>query len=193
MVFITVYRYRGYIKIWLYTRFGFHPWDNAEENTEETDYDAFISYCRKDVDWVLNTLLPQLEDPEHGFHLCVHDRDFVSGVAMTKNIITAIQYSRRTILVLSPDFIKSGWCDLEFQAPHQRALEDRSNFLIVVLLQEVDPKHLDETLRLYMKTKTYVSVNDKWFWQKICYALPKTPIDKIKENNDYETNQIGGI
>ena len=124
VVFITVYRYRGYIKIWLYTRFRFHPWDNVEENTEETDYDAFVSYCRKDVDWVLNTLLPKLEDSEHGFHLCVHDRDFVPGVAITKNTMTAIQYSRRTILVLSPDFIKSGWCDLEFQAAHQRALED---------------------------------------------------------------------
>ena len=41
-----------------------------------------------------------------------------------------------------------------------------------------------------MKTKTYVSVNDKWFSQKISYALPKTPIDKIKENNDDENNQI---
>ena len=93
VVFITVYRYRGYIKIWLSTRFRFHPWDNVEEKTEETDYDAFVSYCRKDVDWVLNTLLPKLEDPEHGFHLCVHDRDFVPGVAITKNIMTAIQYS----------------------------------------------------------------------------------------------------
>ena len=132
------------------------------------------------MNWVLNTLFPYLEAPQCGFHLCVHERDFVPGVAITKNIMTAIQHSRRTILVLSPDFIKSGWCDLEFQAAHQRALEDRSNFLIVVLLKEVDPKDLDETLSLYMKTKTYVSVGDKWFWQKMLYAMPKVPIDKIK-------------
>ena len=107
--------------------------------------------------------------------------------------MTAIQYSRRTILVLTPEFIKSGWCDLEFQAAHQRALEDRSNFLIVVLLKEVDHKDLDETLRLYMKTKTYVSVNDKWFWQKMLYAMPKVPIDKLKAQrklNDAEKLDI---
>ena len=100
--------------------------------------------------------------------------------------MTAIQCSRRTILVLSPNFIQSGWCDLEFQAAHQRALEDKSNFLIVVLLQEVNSKDLDETLKLYMKTKTYVSANDKWFWQKILYTLPEVPIDRIKAQQNTE-------
>ena len=189
VIIILINRYKGYIKIWLYTRFGFHPWDQVEENLEEKDYDAFVSYCNKDLKWVARTLLPYLEAPQCGFHLCVHERDFVPGVAITKNIMTAIQCSRRTILVLSPNFIKSGWCDLEFQAAHQRALEDRSNFLIVVVLQEVDSKDLDETLRLYMKTKTYVSANDKWFWQKMLYALPEVPIDQIKQQQSTE-NQI---
>ena len=187
ILIFVIFRYRGYIKIWLYTRFGFHPWDQVKENPEEKDYDAFVSFCHKDLHWVAGTLLPYLEAPQCGYHLCVHERDFVPGVAITKNIMTAIQYSRRTILVLSPNFIKSGWCDLEFQAAHQRALEDRSNFLIVVLLEEVDQKDLDETLCLYMKTKTYVSADDKWLWEKLLYAMPKIPIDKLKAQQ--ETNQ----
>ena len=177
---IVIYKYKGYIKVWLYARFGFHPWDNVKENPEEKDYDAFVSFCRKDENWVLKTLLPYLEAPQCGFHLCVHDRDFVPGAAITKNITTAIEYSRRTILVLTPDFIKSGWCDFEFQTAHKRSLDDRSNFLIVVVLKEVDEKDLDETLKFYMKTNTYVTVNDKWFWQKMQYAMPKVPIDKLK-------------
>ena len=40
----VIYRYRGHIKIWLYTRFGFHPWDQVQENPEEKDYDAFVSF-----------------------------------------------------------------------------------------------------------------------------------------------------
>ena len=114
---------------------------------------------------VLKTLLPYLEVPQCGFHLCVHDRDFVPGTAITKNIMAAIKYSRSTILVLTPDFIKSGWCDLEFQAAHKRALDDRYNFLIVVLLKKIDVKDLDETLQLYMKINTYVAADDNWFWQ----------------------------
>ena len=189
----AIYRYRGYIKVWLYTRFSFHPWDKVKEKPQEKDYDAFVSFCRKDADWVLKTLLPYLEAPKCGFHLCVRDRDFVPGVTITKNIMTAIEYSRRTILVLTPDFIKSGWCDLEFQAAHKRALDDRSNFLIVVVLKNVDDKDLDETLKLDMKTNTYVSVSDKWFWKKMLYAMPKVPIDKLKTSeNDTEDNNPEG-
>ena len=180
MLVTIIYRYRKYIKIWLYNIFGFHPWDQIKENLDEKDYDAFVAYCHKDVDWVLRTLLPYLEAPQCGFHLCVHDRDFVPGVAITKNIMTAIEYSHRTILVLTPNFMKSGWCDLELQAAHQRALDDRSNYLIIVLLQEVKNNDLDETLQLYMKTNTYVNVENKWFWQKMLYAMPKVPTDKLK-------------
>ena len=54
----VLYRYKGYIKVWLHARFGFHPWDNVKENPEEKDYDAFVSFCRKDADWVLKTYYP---------------------------------------------------------------------------------------------------------------------------------------
>ena len=188
----VIYRYRGYIKVWLYTRFGFHPWDQVQENPQEMDYDAFVSFSRKDADWVFDTLMPHLEAPQCGYHLCVHDRDFVPGATINKNIITAIKYSRRTILVLTPDFIKSGWCDFEFQAAHKRVIDDRSNFLIIVLLKEVDVKDLDETLKLYMKTNTYVTVNDKWFWQKLLYAMPKVPIDKLKAQQNIRDDMNDG-
>ena len=204
VILLTVtYRYRGYIKVWLYARFGFHPWDKVQENPQEMDYDAFVSFSRKDANWVFDTLMPHLEAPQCGFHLCVHDRDFVPGATINKNITTAIKYSRRTILILTPDFIKSEWCEFELQAAHQRVLEDRSNFLIVVVLKEVDDKDLDEVLKLYMKTNTYVKVSDKWFWQKLLYAMPKIPIDELKapqknvknrnvENRNDQNSKKGG-
>ena len=181
---LVTYRYRRHIKILLCMKCGFHPWDKVKENPKLKDYDAFVSFCRKDKDWVFKTIMPKLEG-EYGFHLCVHDRDFVPGAAITKNIMHAIDSSQRTILVLTPNFIKSVWCDLEFQAAHKRALKDRSNYLIVVVLREVDIKDLDEMLKLYMETRTYVTAEDKWFWKKIVYAMPKIPIDKVKaQQND---------
>ena len=190
----VIYKYKGYIKVWLYVRFHFHPWDNIKENPQDKDYDAFVSFSRKDADLVLKILLPYLEAPQCGFHLCVQDRDFVPGATITKNITTAIKYSRRTILVLTPDFIKSGWCDFEFQTAHKRTIDDRSNFLIVVVLEKVPDKELDQTLKFYMETNTYVSVDDKWFWQKMLYAMPKVPIDKLKAQQNYKNknNKKGG-
>ena len=87
-----IYRYRGYIKIWLYTRFRFHPWDKVWENLEEKGYDAFVSHFHEDWDWVLDTLMPKLED-ECIFCLCVHDRDFDLGLQIKENITHAINSS----------------------------------------------------------------------------------------------------
>ena len=62
IVIAVIYRYRGYIKIWLYTRFYFHPWNQVQENLEEKEFDAFVSHHHEDWDWVLDTLMPKLED-----------------------------------------------------------------------------------------------------------------------------------
>ena len=190
-VITVIYRYRGYIKIWLYTRFHFHPWDQIRENLEEKKYDAFVSHYHEDWDWVLATLMPKLED-ECGFRLCVHDRDFDLGLQIKDNITHAIQSSRRTIVVLTPEYAKSFWCNQEFLEAKQKAFNERANFIIVVLLRPVEHKDLDMTLKLYMDTNTYTNVNDEWFWKKLLYAMPDIPIDKLKgqqnqgevENND---------
>ena len=178
----VLYKYKGHIKVWLYTHLNIHPWDNVKENIDEKDFDALVSFYGADPDrhWVCKTLLPYLEAPQCGFHLCVHQRDFVPTATICENITQAIKYSRRTILVLSPNFVQSGWCDFEFQNAHRRVLEDRSNFLIVVLLAEVNKETLDKTLKLYLDTKTYLDMKDNNFWNKLLYCMPTVPIDKLK-------------
>jgi len=77
------------------------------------------------------------------------------------------------LMVLSPSFAKSGWCLLEFRAAHRKVLEDRMNYLIIIVFDDIDTAELDEEIKLYMRTNTYVSVSDKWFWQKLFYAMPQ--------------------
>ncbi|CAE1281261.1 unnamed protein product [Acanthosepion pharaonis] len=75
------------------------------EDTDGKLYDAFISFRSSKIDefWVLQTLFPKLEN-EMGFKICVHFRDFLVGETISNNIIDAIEKSRRTILVVSPDY-----------------------------------------------------------------------------------------
>jgi protein toll len=57
-----------------------------EEEEEERDYDAFISYSHLDEDFVINELVPQLERPTSGqpdFRLCLHYRDWYVVVRCT--------------------------------------------------------------------------------------------------------------
>ena len=43
----------------------------------EFKYDVFISYSHKDEEWVVNTLLPRLENA--GLKVCIDYRDFNVG------------------------------------------------------------------------------------------------------------------
>ncbi len=41
-----------------------------------------------------------LED-DHGFELCVHNRNFIAGTAIATNITNAVRMTRRTIILLT--------------------------------------------------------------------------------------------
>ncbi len=160
-------------------KFKWHPWDKGDEGIEGKDFDAFVSYSGDDYRWVCTVLRPRLEY-QYNYHLCVHDRDFLVGDTIFNNISQAVKRSRRMIMVLSRTFLKSQWCMLEFRAAHQRVLKDRTNYLIVILFEDVSNEDLDEELKLYLKTNTYLSLSNSWFWQKLIYAMPQTPIATLR-------------
>ena len=61
-----------------------------------------LLYIRVDNEqWVLNQIVHILESDELGYKLCIHNRDFVPGFTIMKNICTAIQHSRRLISVVT--------------------------------------------------------------------------------------------
>ena len=39
-------------------------------------YDVFVSYNHDDHEWVINTLLPELEEKNPKLRVCIHERDF---------------------------------------------------------------------------------------------------------------------
>jgi hypothetical protein len=81
----------------------------SQQNT--FDYDVFISYSHRDREWVRNWLLPRLE--EAGLRVCVDFRDFEVGVPSLVNMERAVERSRKTLLVLTPNWIESEWTNFE--------------------------------------------------------------------------------
>ena len=175
------YTYRIEIKVFLYTRFNWHPFDNPEEqDMNEKLYDAFVSYSGHDVQWVLNTLQQQLETPERSYRLCMNDRDFLPGEEITTNIINGVKYSRKMIMILTRNFLQSEWCRFEFITAHRRVLKGKTNYLIVILFDHIDVNELDEDLKIYLKTNTYLYYADKWFWDKLMYAMPQKSLCTLR-------------
>lgn len=90
-------------------------------------YDVFISHSSADREWVDAWLLPRLE--AGGLRVCVDYRDFAAGAARLPSIERAITSSRRTIAVLTPDWLASEW----------NAFED-------ILVRSLDPAALRRRL-----------------------------------------------
>jgi len=72
---------------------------------------VFISYSHKDKDWVRDWLLPRLEKEELQTH--IDFRDFEIGVPSVVNMERAVEQCAKTILVFTPDWVKSEWCNFE--------------------------------------------------------------------------------
>jgi len=71
----------------------------------------FISYSHRDSDWVRGWLLPRLE--ASGVRVIIDLHDFEIGVASIVNMETAVERADRVLLVLTPDWVESEWCNFE--------------------------------------------------------------------------------
>lgn len=83
----------------------------------------------------------------------------------------------------------SEWCRWEFRVAHHRALEDKINRLIIVVVDEVTPEALDEELHLYMQATSYLRWGEHKFWDKLIYSLPKKDARQRLILNALETQQ----
>nr|AHL39100.1 toll receptor 1 [Macrobrachium rosenbergii] len=187
---VSFYTYRQDIKVWLFTH-RLCLWAVAEEEKDDDKkYDAFISYSSKDEEFVNNILVPGLENEDPKYKLCLHYRDWVPGDYIQNQIHHSVEESRRTIVVLSRNFIENVWGQFEFKAAHSKALKDKTNRVIVIVLGEVPPQdELDEELRLYLTTRTYLLKTDPKFWEKLRYAMPHPP-DLLTKKNKKKEKQI---
>lgn len=78
--------------------------------TDQT-YDVFISYSSKDKEWVRGELLQRIE--KAGLRAFIDFRDFTRGAPSLKEMERGVIQCRKTLLILTPDYINSEWCDIE--------------------------------------------------------------------------------
>ncbi|CAG2057668.1 unnamed protein product, partial [Timema podura] len=70
-------------------------------------YDAFVCYSGSDRTWVMSQLVPHLEQGPGKYRLCLHERDFKLGSFISTNIVSSLQNSKFTIVILTNNFVTS--------------------------------------------------------------------------------------
>ncbi len=184
VIVFLMYKFWKSIKVWCFVKFNWHPFDQGDmdDNIENMDYDVFISYSHLDLTWVRENLMEFLH--ENGYSVCLHEKDWPVGVLITENILLSVKHSRRMIMVLSENYLSSEWCRVEFQAAHRAVLEGRTKYLIMIALEHVALKNLPAEIDFYVKTHTFLEVDNASFQQRLMYAMPQTPLAEMRNENN---------
>ncbi|XP_060075268.1 toll-like receptor 4 [Ylistrum balloti] len=176
-----IYRYRWKLRYLFYmakTQYrGYRPVVNAEDDDDYL-YDAFISYCSDDYMFVVKEMLIHLED-NHGLRLCLHQRDFIPGEDIAQNITNAIHQSRKTVIILSRNYLNSYWCIFEFNMARMESIYSRGgdSVLLLVFYEDIPPRDLPLSLLDIIESKTYIEYprgdlhGNVVFWDELASSI----------------------
>ena len=91
------------LRVKLYTRWKFRPFDRDECPGEDMDYDVFLCCSSLDDRPIGRRILDSIE--ANGYRVCYHVRDFMPGL-ITANIEASVTRSKRTVCLLTDNFIR---------------------------------------------------------------------------------------
>lgn len=129
----------------------------AEKNSIRYDEDAvFISYSPEDIEWVEDTLRPRLE--KSGVKV-ITGENLTGGATVSLNRERVIADTRRTIVILSPEWVANSWNSFEADLLLHLDPGAEQRKLLPVLLRptEIPPRIARLTLRDLSDPKRYES------------------------------------
>lgn len=169
--------FRHPILIWFYEHDICLSLAARQEIDQKKKFDAFLCFTHKDEDLV-GEFVERLETCRPRFTLCFYLRDWLLGVSIPDCITRSVKDSRRIIILMTNNFLKSTWGRLEFRLALHATSQDRCKRLIVVLYPEVKNfDDLDSELRTYMVFNTYLKRSDPNFWNKLIYSMPHSKLN----------------
>jgi toll-like receptor 13 len=110
------------------------------------------------------------------FRFCLADRDFKAGESIEDNIMQIIKQSRKVVFVLSDNFLKSKWCNLELELSAAESYLRGVNILIPIKLGHLKNGDMWSCLRWFVRHVTYIEWKEQTFdrpefWKNLAKVL----------------------
>jgi tetratricopeptide (TPR) repeat protein len=134
------------------------------------EFDVFLSYSSQDKEWVRGELLTRIE--QAGLKAFIDFRDFTRGAPSIKEMERGVSKCRKTLPVLTPNYVASAWGEIEN-----------------IMVQTLDPANRDLRLIPLLKAPcdkplrigalTHIDFTDgadhELAWRQLLTALGKPP------------------
>lgn len=187
---IAYARFRGHAFI-LYKKLKLKVIEGQKSpQLDNLQYDVYLCFAESDFVWVELALLQRLDSQfaeQNQLRCCFEGRDFLPGEDHLTNIRSAIWGSRKTVCVVSKEFLKDGWCLEAFMLAHGRRLQELKDVLVVVVVGNIPHFRLMkyEPIRAFVKNREYLQwpedIQDiEWFFDRLIAKIFKD--SKVKHS-----------
>ncbi|XP_072045042.1 uncharacterized protein [Amphiura filiformis] len=142
-------------------------------------YHAYVAYHRESQAWIDDQLIRVIEDGQEQFRLCLKERgDIPAGHYILNAICHGISKSRKTIAILSENFMDDGWCHYQLQIAQMRLVRENDDVLILVQIGEIPDDKKTMLLRQILRNKEVLKwtedpIGQELFWNQLRMELRK--------------------
>ncbi|XP_026679314.1 toll-like receptor 7 [Diaphorina citri] len=195
ILIIFMFVFKDPFRVWLYTKYGIRLFNFKATSSKhfgedrEKLYDGYVVYSPKDEEFVLQSIVAELEHGNPSYQLCLHYRDLPSYLQQHTTspvVIEAAEASRRVILVLTKNFLQTEWSRSDFRSAIHEALTTKTHKLVLVEENIVPEAESDIELKPYLKSCMKIRWGEKRFWERLRYAMPTC--DNSKKSCNYRRN-----
>ncbi|XP_066562229.1 toll-like receptor 5 [Amia ocellicauda] len=159
---------------------------------ETFKYDVYLCFSNNDFKWVETAVIKQLDSQfskTNLFHTCFEARDFIPGEDHISNIRDAIWCSKKTVCIVTKEFLKDGWCIEAFNLAQSRLYTELKDVLIMVVVGRLPQFKLMRCspIRTFVRSRHYMHWPEDfqdlgWFYEKLAKSILKE--EKIKKQSD---------
>lgn len=145
----------------------------------EFEYDAYVSYSVKDVSFIKNEMVPNLEE-RFGLKLAIMHRDMPPCGNHATNIMDYICQCKRTLCVVSRNYLESTWQDYELNMARMEGLEARRGmaFVHLMLMPDVCQSKYPRKVRDFIREGNYIEYPDDQLGKEVFWEILKKEIQK---------------